>query len=151
VIRLVVSFISGLVFALGLGISGMTLPTKVIGFLDVFGDWDPSLAFVMAGAIGVNLLPSLWAKRRAAPLLDTRFHLADFDQVDARLIAGSALFGLGWGLAGYCPGPAIVGAGVLAPQAAVFVVAMIGGMGLWELVVVLRPAPVPAPASTGGG
>ena len=90
-------------------------------------------------------------RRSAAPLLDTRFHLADFDQVDARLVGGSALFGLGWGLAGYCPGPAIVGAGVVGAQAVVFVAAMIGGMGLWELVIALRPAPVPAPASTGRG
>lgn len=149
-IRLAASFVAGLIFALGLGISGMTLPSKVIGFLDVFGSWDPSLALVMAGAIGVHLLPSVWTLRRGAPLLDTRLHLPELEQVDGRLVGGAALFGLGWGLAGYCPGPAVVAAGVLAPQAVVFVVAMVGGMALWEIVTVLRPAPVPAPASTGG-
>ena len=144
--RLAVSFVAGFIFALGLGISGMTLPSKVIGFLDVFGNWDPSLALVMAGAIGVNLVPSIHALRRDAPVLDTRFHFPEFYRVDARLIGGAALFGLGWGLAGYCPGPAIVAAGVLVPQAVVFLVAMVGGMALWELVIALRPQPAPEPA-----
>ena len=137
-IRLVVSLVAGFVFALGLGISGMTLPAKVTGFLDVFGSWDPSLALVMAGAIGVHLLPSLWALRRPAPLFDVKFHLPRQTEVDAQLVGGAALFGLGWGLAGYCPGPAVLSAGVLSPQAIVFVVAMVGGMGAWELIGVLR-------------
>ncbi len=138
-IRLAVSFVCGLVFALGLGISGMTLPSKVIGFLDVFGSWDPSLALVMAGAIGVHLVPSIWTLRRGLPLLDRRLHLPEFDRIDARLLGGAALFGLGWGLGGYCPGPAVVAAGVLAPQAVVFCAAMVGGMALWELVAVRLP------------
>lgn len=143
--RLVVSFASGVVFALGLGMSGMTLPSKVIGFLDVFGSWDPSLALVMAGAIGVHLAPSLWALRRGAPVFDSRFHLPDLTEIDGKLIGGAALFGFGWGLGGYCPGPAVVGAGVAQPQAVVFVVFMVGGMAAWELVSVRSVRGVPEP------
>ncbi len=133
-------------FALGLGISGMTMPGKVIGFLDVFGNWDPSLALVMLGAIGVHLLPSIWTLRLDSPVLDDRFHLSSLQTIDRRLVAGAALFGLGWGLAGFCPGPAVVAAGVLQPQAVVFLVAMVGGMASWEVVLRVR---VGAPSRAG--
>lgn len=146
---LLTAWISGVLFAIGLGISGMTDPTKVIGFLDVAGAWDPSLALVMAGAIGVHWLPSVLAFRRGTPLLDTRFHLPAFTRVDGRLVGGAALFGVGWGLAGYCPGPAVVSAGVGVGQAAVFTLSMLGGMALFHAAsaVSVPLAPEQAPAS----
>ncbi|HMJ53782.1 MAG TPA: DUF6691 family protein [Polyangiaceae bacterium] len=121
---------AGLVFGLGLGLSGMTQPAKVIGFLDVFGSWDPSLMFVMMGAILVHLGLTRWIRRRERPLLDTRFHLPTVTRIDTQLIAGSAVFGLGWGLGGFCPGPAIVTLGSGALSAFVFVGAMALGMVL---------------------
>lgn len=142
--RLAVSFVAGMLFALGLGISGMTDPVKVTSFLDFFGHWDPSLALVMAGAIGVNLVPSVLSRRRARPVLDVRYHLARFTRVDGRLVGGAAIFGIGWGLAGFCPGPAVVATGAGVGQAALFTVSMLGGMALFHAVVAVR-APAPAP------
>ncbi len=106
--KILVSFVLGLLFATGLGISGMSSPYKVRAFLDVGGQWDPSLALVMVGAIGVFALFYVIARRRERPLLAERFHLPEQRSIDVRLLAGSALFGLGWGLSGYCPGPAIM-------------------------------------------
>lgn len=151
--RLLASFVSGVLFALGLAISGMTDPTKVTGFLDVFGPWDPSLGLVMAAALAVHVGPVQWILRRGRPLLDQTLHLAPFTQVDTRLVAGAALFGVGWGLGGYCPGPAVVAAGAGLGQGIVFLAAMIGGMGLYHAVAKARvpddaPVPVPAVAST---
>jgi uncharacterized membrane protein YedE/YeeE len=125
----IVSFLCGLVFAIGIGIAGMAQPTKILGFLDVAGDWDPSLAFVMAGAIGVHV----WFARRGLdktkkPLLAASFMMPANHAVDARLVGGAALFGVGWGLAGYCPGPAIVSLAALAPVTIAFVVAMAFGL-----------------------
>ena len=97
---------SGVLFGVGLGLSGMTQPSKVIAFLDVFGAWDASLIFVMVGAILVHFALGRWIRRRESPLLDARFHLPTATPVDRALTAGSAVFGLGWGLGGYCPGPA---------------------------------------------
>ncbi len=122
-----IAFACGLVFALGLGLSGMTRPSKVLGFLDVLGDWDPSLAFVMAGAIGVHFLFVRWARRTPSPRFGSRFSWPPERALDARLVAGAALFGVGWGLAGYCPGPALVALGSFAPGVLLFVAAMAAG------------------------
>ena len=121
---------AGLVFGVGLGLSGMTQPPKVIAFLDVFGAWDPSLMFVMMGAIAVHFGLSRLIRRRERPLLDARFHLPTARDIDGRLVVGSAVFGLGWGLGGFCPGPAIVTLGSGAMAAIVFVAAMAAGMAL---------------------
>ncbi|MCB9648209.1 MAG: hypothetical protein H6730_16635 [Deltaproteobacteria bacterium] len=121
------SFASGLVFALGLCLSGMVRPSKVLGFLNLGGAWDPSLAFVMVGALAVFAAAWRWTRRRSAPALGGRFPAAPPRGVDLRLLGGAAVFGLGWGLGGFCPGPAIVGL-VASRGAVVFVVAMLAGM-----------------------
>ena len=120
------AFASGLLFAVGLGIAGMTQPAKVIGFLDVFGAWDPSLALVMVGAIAVYMPVFWWVRREHGPQL----HLPTRRHVDLRTVLGAALFGVGWGLAGYCPGPALVSLATLAGPALAFGVAMLAGMRL---------------------
>jgi len=129
-----VAFLAGLVFALGLGVSGMTQPPKVVAFLDVAGRWDPSLAFVMAGAIGVHLFFARRAKAGGAPRFAPRYVLPSGAGVDRRLVAGAALFGAGWGIAGFCPGPAVVSLVTLAPGAIAFVGAMLAGMLAYALV-----------------
>ncbi len=131
--RHIAGLVAGLLFGVGLGISGMTLPSKVVGFLDVAGDWDPSLMFVMVGAIGVHLVGSRLVMRRAAPLFDTSFHLPTKRDVDGRLVAGADIFGVGWGLGGYCPGPAIVSLGSAATPVVVFVAAMLAAMVVHDL------------------
>lgn len=128
-----VAMLSGLLFAVGLGIAGMTQPSKVIGFLDVAGDWDPSLAFVMGGAIVVYMPLLRLVKSRGRAVLAPRLSLPTRKDLDARLLLGAALFGVGWGLAGYCPGPAIVSLTTLGGPALVFGAAMLGGMGLHAL------------------
>jgi uncharacterized protein len=129
----IASFAAGLVFGIGLLISGMTEPAKVLGFLDVFGAWDATLAFVMAGAVAVAAIGFTLARRRSAPVLAPSFAWPARQDIDAPLIIGSALFGIGWGLCGICPGPALVNlAGLSAPIIA-FVVAMIVGMFGYEL------------------
>jgi uncharacterized membrane protein YedE/YeeE len=131
---LVVAFFSGLIFALGLGVSAMTQPAKIIGFLDLFGGaWDPSLMFVMAGAIGVHLPLYRWARARGieAPAIGTCGPLETAGApatVDRRLLLGAGIFGVGWGLGGYCPGPAVVSIASAAPGVLVFVAAMVVGM-----------------------
>jgi len=119
---------AGLVFGVGLIISGMTDPAKVIGFLDVAGRWDPSLAFVMGGAILVGFFAFRLAGRRGRTFLGGALHLPNRRDIDLRLIGGSLIFGVGWGLAGFCPGPALVSFASGVDQAAVFVLAMLGGM-----------------------
>jgi uncharacterized membrane protein YedE/YeeE len=121
-------FASGLLFGLGLGISGMTNANTVIAFLDVLGDWDPSLGFVMVGAIGVHLSLYRWILRRPSPLYAAKFRLPTATDVDARLVVGAMLFGVGWGLGGVCPGPGIVSGAALTVEALVFIAAMVGGM-----------------------
>ncbi len=122
-------FAAGLVFALGLGISGMTLPQKVIGFLDFAGgDWDPSLGLVMVSSAGVFLLLHRWVLRRSSPLFDTEFHVPKRTDIDAPLVFGSALFGIGWGMVGFCPGPALTALVSGQTQVWIFFVAMIAGM-----------------------
>jgi uncharacterized membrane protein YedE/YeeE len=125
-------FTVGLVFGLGLMLSGMTDPGKVIGFLDLFGAWDPSLALVMGGAVVVGMIAFALAKRRTTTFLGGALHLPDSRDIDLRLVGGSILFGAGWGLAGFCPGPAIVSLGAGQPKAAVFVLAMLVGMLVFE-------------------
>lgn len=126
--RIVSGFAAGLLFGLGLVISGMSDPAKVLNFLDIFGTWDPSLAFVMAGAVGVTFAGYRLTLARRRPLFDTAFHLRTAKNLDPSLIAGAAVFGLGWGLAGFCPGPAFTAIPLLATGTLVFVPAMIVGM-----------------------
>jgi uncharacterized protein len=125
---LVASFACGLVFGIGLLISGMTDPTKVLGFLDLFGAWDATLAFVMAGAVAVSSAGFALARRRGAPVLTAKSLWPSRSDIDASLVIGSALFGLGWGLVGLCPGPALVNLAGLSLPVIVFVVAMAAGM-----------------------
>lgn len=127
------AFASGLIFAIGLGLAGMTQPSKVVGFLDLFGDWDPSLAFVMIGAIAVNAVAYRIVAGRTAPLLGGIFQIPTRRDIDKRLVFGAALFGLGWGLMGYCPGPGIVSLASTAPSAVLFVASMFAGMYLFTL------------------
>lgn len=132
--KLLIAFLGGALFSVGLGISGMTDPNKVIAFLDVTGNWDPSLAFVMAGAMVPNIILFRFILKRDKPVLDSRFHLPDNNAIDWRLVSGAALFGIGWGMSGYCPGPAItsvVGGGSLA---ILFVATMIVGAFLHRVV-----------------
>lgn len=128
--RTLVAFVTGLVFGLGLVISGMADPAKVLNFLDVFGTWDPSLAFVMGGAVTVTFLGYRLAWKRAAPLLASRFEVPTRNDLDPRLMAGAAVFGIGWGLGGFCPGPALTALSLAAPGTLVFVPAMLLGMWL---------------------
>ena len=127
------SFGCGLVFGLGLLISGMTEPEKVLGFLDFFGAWDATLAFVMAGAVAVAGAGFALARRQKAPLFAAKFAWPSRSDVDALLVAGSALFGIGWGLSGICPGPALVNLEGLSAPIIVFVAAMVLGMFGFEL------------------
>jgi uncharacterized membrane protein YedE/YeeE len=126
-------FLVGLLFGLGLILSGMTDPGKVLGFLDLFGLWDPSLAFVMGGAIFVGLFAFMLAKKRTTTFLGGALRLPTSTEIDKRLLVGGLVFGAGWGLAGFCPGPAVVSLGAGQPKAAVFVLAMLAGMALFEL------------------
>ncbi|CAM3643332.1 YeeE/YedE family protein [Polaromonas hydrogenivorans] len=128
------SLLAGLVFGIGLMISGMANPAKVLGFLDLSGRWDPSLALVMGGAVAVSAVAFSIARRRNASLLGAALKLPTARQIDRRLVIGSTLFGIGWGIAGFCPGPALVALGMGEAKAVVFVVAMLAGMGLFELV-----------------
>lgn len=123
----------GLLFGTGLILSGMTDPGKVIGFLDLFGAWDPSLAFVMGGAILVGVGAFALAKKRTTTFLGGALHLPKSNDIDKRLVIGGLVFGAGWGLAGFCPGPALVSLGAGQPKAAAFVLAMLVGMGVFEL------------------
>lgn len=119
---------AGLVFGVGLAISGMTHPSKILAFLDVAGHWDPSLMFVMMGALAVHLVLARFILKRSRPLFDIEFHLPAAEDVDTKLVVGAAVFGVGWGLGGFCPGPALVSAGTGTPSAIVFVAAMAVGM-----------------------
>jgi hypothetical protein len=126
-------FLAGMLFGLGLILSGMTDPGKVLGFLDLFGLWDPSLALVMGGAILVGLVAFTLAKKRSLSILGSAMQLPSNQQIDQRLVYGSLLFGAGWGLAGFCPGPALVSMASGESKALIFVLAMIAGMVVYEL------------------
>lgn len=126
------AFVAGLVFGGGLIVSGLANPRKVLGFLDLAGAWDPSLAFVMAGAIGVGMLAFAIAKRRSRSWLGLPMQLPTARAITVRLVAGSALFGIGWGLAGVCPGPAVVSVGFGSVKGIGFMIAMLAGMSAYE-------------------
>lgn len=127
-IRQSLILVSGLLFAIGLGIAEMTRPEKVLGFLDVTGNWDPSLAFVMGGAMAVYFVALQLAGRRDKPAFAPKFRIPTRTDIDSRLIAGAAVFGIGWGLAGFCPGPGLTAAAAGVPAALLFVPALIGGI-----------------------
>ena len=127
------ALLGGLVFGIGLLLSGMANPAKVLAFLDLAGPWDPSLALVMVGAIAVGLLAFVLARGRQVSLLGVSMRLPSARQIDRRLVVGSTLFGVGWGLAGFCPGPALVALGMGNGKALVFTLAMLAGMGLFEV------------------
>lgn len=138
--QIVSALVAGLIFGIGLIISGMTNPLKVQNFLDVFGTWDPSLAFVMGGAIAVTA-PGLWLlQKRSAPLFAQRFQLPTRNDFDTRLVLGAALFGIGWGMAGLCPGPAITAVPLGLNGLAIFVPAMLAGMALAKLAAPRAPS-----------
>lgn len=130
---LIPPFVSGALFAFGLSLSGMTRPSKVLGFLDVSGAWDPSLGFVMAGAILVYAPFFHWIKRRKTPLLEPVFHSPQTNKIDGRLLIGAALFGAGWGTAGFCPGPAVAAAATLTSPALIFCGSMLLGMQVFQI------------------
>ena len=128
------ALVSGLIFGLGLLVSGLGNPAKVLAFLDLAGAWDPSLALVMGGAILVGLIAFQLAARRQRSVLDEPIRLPTRRDIDRRLVLGSLGFGVGWGLAGFCPGPAVMAIGAGETKAVVFVLAMLAGMGVFELI-----------------
>ena len=128
------ALLAGLIFGLGLIVSGMANPGKVIGFLNIFGRWDPSLAFVMGGAIFVGVFSFKYIVKREKTLLGGSLHLSNEKSINKRLIFGSLIFGLGWGVAGFCPGPALVSLGMGSLKGALFVIAMLAGMLVFKLV-----------------
>jgi uncharacterized protein len=131
-LKMLVNLFAGTLFGLGLAISGMVDPAKVIGFLDVAGDWDPTLAFVMGGALLVTIPAFRLILKRPRPVLADKFELPTNKDVDARLLGGSALFGIGWGLAGFCPGPAVTALASGLMPVFVFVAAMVVGMAVYK-------------------
>jgi uncharacterized membrane protein YedE/YeeE len=132
-LQIVMALIAGLVFGIGLIVSGMTDPSKVIGFLDLAGIWNPSLAFVMGGAILVGLFAFRFAGKREKSLLSAAMHLPTASPIDRRLVLGGLAFGIGWGLAGYCPGPALASLASGSVEPVIFTIAMLVGMGIFEL------------------
>ncbi len=126
--RYVLSYLIGLIFGLGIILGGMANPAKVLNFFDIAGTWDPSLAFVMGGALGVTALGYRFVLKRPAPVLAEIFHVPTVRQIDGRLIGGSVAFGVGWGLAGFCPGGALPAVGTLDPAVLTFTIAMIVGI-----------------------
>jgi uncharacterized membrane protein YedE/YeeE len=139
----IAAFFAGLIFGLGLVISQMVNPAKVLGFLDLFGNWDPSLAFVMGGAVVMSAIGLRIARLRGAPLLGLKLDIPTRRDIDVRLVGGSVLFGVGWGLVGLCPGPALTSLPLGQWQVAIFVAAMVVGMILFRLL----PAGLPRPSS----
>lgn len=142
-IRLFIALGAGLVFGLGLAISRMVDPAKVLGFLDFAGNWDPTLAFVMGGALAVTLPLTLPTLKRAKPVFAEAFSLPTKTRLDAKLVGGSAMFGIGWGLVGYCPGPAISSLAYGRQETPIFLAAMIAG----SLLVRIIPEPGAPPSS----
>ncbi len=132
------SFGIAALFGMGVMISGMTHPQKVRGFLDLAGQWDPSLMFVMASAVPIYFVGYRWIQKKGKPLLEAKFHLPVLQHVTFDLVFGSALFGIGWGLAGYCPGPAFVNLGTLSKDNLIFIVSMLIGMYLARRYQIMR-------------
>ena len=132
--QLLLAMAAGLLFGIGLIVSGMTDPSKIIGFLDLAGRWDPSLAFVMGGAIAIGLVAFHVASKRQRSLLGDAMRLPTATRIDRRLVLGGLTFGIGWGLAGYCPGPALASLASGGSKPLIFAAAMVAGMALFELV-----------------
>jgi uncharacterized membrane protein YedE/YeeE len=139
-VRALAGLAAGLLFGLGLALSGMMNPVRVLGFLDVAGKWDPSLAFVLAGAVAVSTAGVLIARRRAHPAFAARFNWPDTRGIDRRLVLGAMVFGVGWGLAGFCPGPAIAALTLGYGKCFLFAAAMLAGMALHRVAILPRPA-----------
>ena len=137
--RPLAGLVAGLVFGLGLALSGMMNPARVLGFLDITGPWDPSLAFVLVGAVAVSAGGVAIARRSARPLFAVRFNWPETRRLDRRLILGAAIFGIGWGLAGLCPGPAIAGLDLGLGKSVLFVTSMLAGMAVMRATVAYRP------------
>ena len=127
------ALVVGFVFAIGLGISGMTQPQKVVGFLDVFGKWDPSLIFVMVGGIIVHFVTYKLIRKRKSPLLHSSWHVPTKKEITPALVTGALLFGIGWGLGGFCPGPAVTSLASFETKPFIFVASMLAGMFLFRL------------------
>lgn len=125
---LIAALLAGVIFGLGIVLAGMANPAKILNFFDVAGSWDPSLAFVMGGALAVTFLGYRLVLRRPAPMCDSQFHLPKAREIDRPLVLGSMLFGIGWGIAGFCPGGAIPALGMGQPKALIFVVTMLVGI-----------------------
>lgn len=125
--KMLMGYIAGLLFGLGLAVSGMTDPARVLGFLDLAGQWDPTLMFVLGGAVVTSFFGYRLVFKRSAPMIGDRFQLPTRRDLDARLLAGSALFGIGWGLSGYCPGPAIASIGGISLPLAAMLISMVAG------------------------
>lgn len=132
--KIIVSFLLGALFSAGLSISGMVNPDKVIGYLDFFGKWDPSLIFVMGGGVTLNLILFKFILKRKNPLIDEEFSVPTNSKIDKRLILGSALFGIGWGIGGVCPGPGLSNLFLLSSQVIAFLVSMVVGMLMFKFV-----------------
>lgn len=130
----IVALLVGFIFAIGLGVAGMTQPAKVVGFLDIFGSWDPSLMFVMAGAIAVHFITYKLIRKRTKPVFDIKWHVPTSKEVTPALMVGAFLFGIGWGLGGLCPGPAITALASFEVRPFIFILSMIIGMYLYRLV-----------------
>ncbi|MBK5565622.1 DUF6691 family protein [Ensifer sp. 2YAB10] len=149
VFRLAATLVSGLAFGFGLSLSGMLDPARVRAFLDVTGNWNPSLAFVLGGAVLVSALGVLLTRRLKRPLFDETFHLPDNRVIDRRLIVGSAIFGVGWGLVGLCPGPALASLSLGLPATMLFVAAMVAGMLIHDRLVARKPTQTAGGAGAG--
>jgi uncharacterized membrane protein YedE/YeeE len=145
--RLVSTYLIGLIFGVGIALSGMANPAKVLNFFDVAGTWDPSLIFVMGGAVMVAFIGYRVVLRRHAPIIDAKFHLPDNPRIDARLLGGSALFGVGWGIAGFCPGGALPALGTGRIEVFAFVAALIVGIFSAKGVMALTPRSSRAPVA----
>ncbi|WP_116134272.1 YeeE/YedE family protein [Tropicimonas sp. IMCC34043] len=143
--RLILSYLIGLIFGLGISISGMANPAKVLNFFDVAGSWDPSLLFVMGGAVVVTFFGYRWVLKRPGPSFDQIFHLPQNKAIDVKLLAGSAVFGIGWGLAGFCPGGALPALGTGKLEVLIFALAMLAGMFAARLIDTRMAARLQAP------
>jgi uncharacterized protein len=132
--RVFYSYLIGVIFGTGIAIAGMANPAKVLNFFDIAGTWDPSLAFVMGGALAVTFVGYRLVFPRGVPLFDTSFHLPTARLIDARLVGGAAIFGIGWGISGFCPGGALPALGVFHPEVWLFVAAMVAGMMLTRFI-----------------
>lgn len=131
--RLLINFLLGVIFSMGLSISGMVNPDNVIGYLDFFGEWDPALMFVMGGGVTLNLILFKLILKRKNPLFDEKFHMPSKTQIDNKLVIGSTLFGIGWGIGGVCPGPGLSNLFLMSPQVIAFLISMLLGMFIFKV------------------